>query len=184
MPIWLGIQILWPMLKLERYFVPQKVFYLKILPFILISVYSWFFHWKCFVPFCFRNCDCLEWNCEIGVVLWRDVSNVRRGAVARVAELEHTSLAFKFTLSRNSGNWALCWGQMSLSKLPSFSVVGDANGWAPEDMFATNEREYGVQTTFKENLEGYTVPLNTDKSSEEYRYTLAVTYCCLKDKLS
>ena len=75
-------------------------------------------------------------------------------------------------------------GQMSLSKLPSFSVVGDANGWAPEDMFATNEREYGVQTTFKENLEGYTVPLNTDKSSEEYRYTLAITYCCLKDKLS
>ena len=52
-----------------------------------------------------------------------------------------------------------------------YLLLGDANGWAPEDMFATNEREYGVQTTFKENLEGYTVPLNTDRTSEEYRYT-------------
>jgi hypothetical protein len=51
-------------------------------------------------------------------------------------------------------------------------VLGTANGWAPEDMFAINEREYGVQTTFKSNLEGYTIQLNTDRNSQEYRSVL------------
>lgn len=51
-------------------------------------------------------------------------------------------------------------------------ILGTANGWAPEDMFAINEREYGVQTTFKSNLEGYTIQLNTDRNSQEYRSVL------------
>jgi hypothetical protein len=47
--------------------------------------------------------------------------------------------------------------------------AGDANGWAPEDMFAINEREYNVTTTFKSNLEGYTHQLKLDRESQEYR---------------
>ncbi len=37
-------------------------------------------------------------------------------------------------------------------------------------MFAYNERNYGVQSTYKANLEGYTIQLNPDRNSEEYRY--------------
>lgn len=45
-----------------------------------------------------------------------------------------------------------------------------ANGWRAEDMFKANEDTYGVTSSFKSNLEGYTVQLNADKDSEKYRY--------------
>ena len=32
-----------------------------------------------------------------------------------------------------------------------------------------NEETYGVQTTFKSNLEGYTTQISTEKNTEEYR---------------
>ena len=50
------------------------------------------------------------------------------------------------------------------------NFTGDGNGWAPEEMFEINEKVHGVQSTFKENLEGYTIQLNKDKNSQEYRF--------------
>lgn len=44
-----------------------------------------------------------------------------------------------------------------------------ANGWNALEMFEENERKYGVQSTYKQNLEGYTVQLSADKNSEEYK---------------
>ena len=49
-----------------------------------------------------------------------------------------------------------------------------ANGWNPEDMFRANEENYGVHSTYKSNLEGYTVQLKTDKNSEDYRKMEAI----------
>ena len=45
----------------------------------------------------------------------------------------------------------------------------EANGWRAEDMFKANEETYGVQTTYKSNLEGYTQQILTEKDSAEYR---------------
>lgn len=36
-------------------------------------------------------------------------------------------------------------------------------------MFKSNEQKYGVQSTYKPNLEGYTVQLKTAPNSEEFR---------------
>ena len=47
--------------------------------------------------------------------------------------------------------------------------VNEANGWRAEDMFKANEETYGVQTTYKSNLEGYTQQILTEKDSAEYR---------------
>ena len=59
----------------------------------------------------------------------------------------------------------------------SFSIEKDraledgSNGWSADDMFLLNEKKYGVQTSYKENMEGYTIQLkHDDKSSDEYRY--------------
>ena len=35
--------------------------------------------------------------------------------------------------------------------------------------FSVNEKNYGVKSTFKSSLEGYTIPISADKNSEEYR---------------
>lgn len=43
-----------------------------------------------------------------------------------------------------------------------------ANGWDPDEMFKKNAREFNVQSTYDEELSGYTVALNRD-DSEEYR---------------
>ncbi|XP_040579609.1 uncharacterized protein [Lepeophtheirus salmonis] len=44
------------------------------------------------------------------------------------------------------------------------------NGWKPEEMFAKNEQNYGVKSTYKDNLEGYTCQLNSEgKDSAEYK---------------
>ena len=43
------------------------------------------------------------------------------------------------------------------------------NGWRAEEMFEKNRVLYNVGTSFKSNLEGYTVPLNRDSNSEEYK---------------
>lgn len=58
----------------------------------------------------------------------------------------------------------------------SFSIEKDraledgSNGWSAADMFLMNEKKYGVQTSYKENMEGYTIQLkHEDKSSDEYR---------------
>jgi len=65
---------------------------------------------------------------------------------------------------------------MSDEREGSFSIENDralgdggSNGWSAEEMFRKNEDKYGVQTSYKENMEGYTVQLKQDKSSEEYR---------------
>jgi hypothetical protein len=51
---------------------------------------------------------------------------------------------------------------------------GGANGWDAEEMFARNKNEFGVKSSFKPSLEGYTTQLNKDKvSTEEHRYA-----CC------
>ena len=47
--------------------------------------------------------------------------------------------------------------------------ASEANGWRAEDMFKANEETYGVQSTYKSNLEGYTLQLSADKTSSEYR---------------
>ena len=59
----------------------------------------------------------------------------------------------------------------------SFTVEKDhtledgSNGWNADEMFLLNEKKYGVQTSYKENMEGYTIQLKQqDKSSDEYRY--------------
>ena len=41
--------------------------------------------------------------------------------------------------------------------------------WSVEEMFKVNEQTYGVHSTYKPNLEGYTVALKTDPNSEEFR---------------
>ncbi len=46
--------------------------------------------------------------------------------------------------------------------------LGSDAGWRPEDMFRSNEAKYGVQSTFKSNLEGYTLQLK-DTNTAEYR---------------
>ena len=46
--------------------------------------------------------------------------------------------------------------------------AGESNGWKAEDMFKANEA-YGVTSTFKDNLEGYTQQITTDKDSALYR---------------
>ena len=51
----------------------------------------------------------------------------------------------------------------------------EANGWNAEDMFKANEETYGVTSTYKSNLEGYTHQLETDRDSAKYRYV--ITYC-------
>ena len=50
-----------------------------------------------------------------------------------------------------------------------FLDAGESSGWSAKDMFKTNEQNYGLQSTYKPNLEGYTVQLQTDKGSETYR---------------
>ena len=47
--------------------------------------------------------------------------------------------------------------------------ASESNGWEAEDMFKANEDQYGVTSSFKSNLEGYTFQLNTDKDSDKYR---------------
>lgn len=46
---------------------------------------------------------------------------------------------------------------------------GGANGWSAAEMFQVNTSRFNVETTYKDNLEGYTVQLSKDKSSKEYR---------------
>lgn len=48
--------------------------------------------------------------------------------------------------------------------------ANEANGWRAEDMFKANEENYGVTSTFKASLEGYTHQITLDKNSEEYKY--------------
>jgi hypothetical protein len=44
------------------------------------------------------------------------------------------------------------------------------NGWSAEAMFRENRERYNVTTTFKSNLEGYTLQLKGDTNSKEYRW--------------
>ena len=46
--------------------------------------------------------------------------------------------------------------------------LGNGRGWDPDEMFRQNEAKYGVQSSFKENLEGYTIQLK-DTNTAEYR---------------
>ena len=52
--------------------------------------------------------------------------------------------------------------------------TNESNGWRAEDMFKANEQNYGVHSTYKSNLEGYTMQLKTDKDSAEYRKMEAI----------
>ncbi|KAG5680540.1 hypothetical protein PVAND_010041 [Polypedilum vanderplanki] len=42
------------------------------------------------------------------------------------------------------------------------------NGWDATEMFQYNEKEYGIKTTFKDNLESYTVQIDR-KDTQDYR---------------
>ncbi|QQP37089.1 Ataxin2like proteinlike [Caligus rogercresseyi] len=55
-------------------------------------------------------------------------------------------------------------------ELEGGSLEGSHNGWKPEDMFAKNEQNYGVKSTYKDNLEGYTCQLSLEgRDSLEYK---------------
>lgn len=43
---------------------------------------------------------------------------------------------------------------------------GTGTGWNAEEMFRRNETKYGVTSTYKANLEGYTTQLSKEKSAE------------------
>jgi len=44
------------------------------------------------------------------------------------------------------------------------------NGWRAEDMFKQNRELYNVGSTYKSNLEGYTLQLNrSEMNSQEYK---------------
>ena len=48
--------------------------------------------------------------------------------------------------------------------------MGSANGWKAEDMFKANRSKFGVETSYKDNLEGYTTQLSKDRAnSADYR---------------
>ena len=47
--------------------------------------------------------------------------------------------------------------------------ASESDGWRAEDMFKANEDQYGVTSSFKDNLEGYTLQLSTDRDSDKYR---------------
>ncbi|XP_018495936.1 ataxin-2-like protein [Galendromus occidentalis] len=47
-------------------------------------------------------------------------------------------------------------------------ISGTSAGWAPADMFATNLERFGVKTSFKDDLTGYTTPIPT-RDDAEYR---------------
>uniref|UniRef100_T1J5D2 LsmAD domain-containing protein n=1 Tax=Strigamia maritima TaxID=126957 RepID=T1J5D2_STRMM len=46
--------------------------------------------------------------------------------------------------------------------------VDNENGWDVNDMFRTNEQQYGVQSTYDNTLSGYTTPLER-KNTDEYK---------------
>jgi len=71
-------------------------------------------------------------------------------------------------------------GSFSIEK--DRALEGDgSNGWSADDMFLMNEKKYGVQTSYKENMEGYTIQLkHDDKSSDEYRYARQIEYWVLQ----
>ena len=47
---------------------------------------------------------------------------------------------------------------------------GKSNGWNAEEMFKRNEQVYGVQSTYRSDLKGYTTDLQKNQDSEEFRY--------------
>jgi ataxin 2/2L len=49
----------------------------------------------------------------------------------------------------------------------SLELDTQTNGWDANEMFQLNEKEHGIKTTFKDNLESYTVQL--DKDSNDFR---------------
>ncbi|GAB6030243.1 hypothetical protein CHUAL_005920 [Chamberlinius hualienensis] len=46
--------------------------------------------------------------------------------------------------------------------------IENANGWDVNDMFRTNEQQYGVQSSYDHSLSGYTTPLEK-KNTDEYK---------------
>lgn len=48
----------------------------------------------------------------------------------------------------------------------SLELEPGANGWDANDMFRKNEQVYGVQTTYDQNLTGYTMQLQQNDSQE------------------
>lgn len=52
----------------------------------------------------------------------------------------------------------------------NFELDSNSNGWDANEMFSLNEKEHGIKTTFKDNLESYTVQIdrkNTDDFKEK-----------------
>ena len=48
--------------------------------------------------------------------------------------------------------------------------MGSANGWKAEDMFKQNKIKFGTESSYKDNLEGYTTQLSKDRSNTaDYR---------------
>lgn len=52
-------------------------------------------------------------------------------------------------------------------ELPALDTES-ANGWDVNDMFKTNEQQYGVQSTYEPTLAGYTIPLEK-KNTDEFK---------------
>lgn len=50
----------------------------------------------------------------------------------------------------------------------SLELDTKTNGWDANEMFQFNEKEHGIKTTFKDNLESYTVQIDR-KDTQDYR---------------
>lgn len=48
----------------------------------------------------------------------------------------------------------------------SLELDGNSNGWDANDMFHKNETVYGVQSTFKQDLTGYTVQIEKENTQD------------------
>jgi PAB1-binding protein PBP1 len=61
-------------------------------------------------------------------------------------------------------------GLDSMNGEPGVSLELDTktNGWDANEMFQLNEKEHGIKTTFKDNLENYTVQIDR-KDTTDYR---------------
>ena len=68
---------------------------------------------------------------------------------------------------RNLVAWEADGGEHDVSL--DLGGASESNGWRAEDMFKANEDQYGVTSSFKDNLEGYTLQLSTDRDSDKYR---------------
>lgn len=52
----------------------------------------------------------------------------------------------------------------------NFELDSNSNGWDANEMFSLNEKEHGIKTTFKDNLESYTVQIDQSiKNTDDFK---------------